>query len=236
MDSPYRSARTPTQERREALRRELEAAEERVVSLAHAIEQRDTLAGELERLDREARQESQRHTPRLRSLKVAAPCSARWEDMVGDQTKRFCGGCLKNVYDLSAMSAEAAEALLDAGSDDPPCVRFTRRADGTVLSGNCSVGAVRRGLERAVVSALGLGVGAAAAIHLTLGEPTHLSTPQRVGKSYEEATTPLDPRRPPSIDRANEGWTMGVVAPTRHPTEKPKSPHSCPPGDPLCSG
>lgn len=78
----------------------------------------------------------------LKTLQIASPCAARWEAMAGDERKRFCGECRKNVYNLSAMTATEAEALLQtAGADGrPPCVRFYRRADGTVLTSDCPIG------------------------------------------------------------------------------------------------
>ena len=94
----------------------------------------------------------------LDDLRVASPCSARWEDMAGDERVRFCSGCRLHVYDLSAMTrAEAAELV--ASVSGRLCVRFYRRADGTVLTRDCPVGlrAVRArivaGLSRAGAAA-----------------------------------------------------------------------------------
>lgn len=83
----------------------------------------------------------------LESLKVASPCPASWEGMTGDDRVRHCGGCRKNVYNLSAMSRREAENLVRT-TECRLCVRFFRRADGTVLTADCPVGlaAVRRRL------------------------------------------------------------------------------------------
>lgn len=72
-------------------------------------------------------------------IRVASPCSASWDAMDGDDRARFCVHCTKNVYDLSAMSRAEAEALV-RGKEGRLCVRFYRRADGTVLTDNCPVG------------------------------------------------------------------------------------------------
>ena len=40
----------------------------------------------------------------LDSIKVASPCSADWEGMVGNNRQRFCGQCKLNVYNLSGMT------------------------------------------------------------------------------------------------------------------------------------
>ncbi len=88
-------------------------------------------------------------TPFLESLKVASPCSVPWEGMKGDARVRRCAGCRKNVYNLSAMTRPEAEDLV-RGTEGRLCVRFFRRADGTVLTADCPVGlrAVRRRMAR----------------------------------------------------------------------------------------
>ena len=99
-------------------------------------------------------------TPVLERLRVASACPVSWETMAGDERVRHCGQCRLNVYDLSAMSRREAEALV-AGREARLCVRFFRRADGTVLTRDCPVGlaAVRRRLSRigsAVAAAFGI--------------------------------------------------------------------------------
>ena len=75
----------------------------------------------------------------LDSIHIASPCSANWNEMYGNERKRFCGDCKLNVYNLSDMTRQEAENLLLA-SEGRLCVRFFRRADGTVLTKNCPVG------------------------------------------------------------------------------------------------
>lgn len=97
----------------------------------------------------------------LNNLQIASPCPARWEDMVGDERTRFCSQCQLDVHNLSAMTAEEAAAfVVDARSRGRGCVRFYKRADGTVLTRDCPVGwrAVRARMvkraERCVAAAL----------------------------------------------------------------------------------
>lgn len=89
------------------------------------------------------------HTSPLGSVRVAAPCSADWDAMVGTDRARFCGQCRLNVYNLSGMTKREAEQLI-ASSEGRLCVRFYRRADGTILTENCPVGlrALKRRLSR----------------------------------------------------------------------------------------
>lgn len=92
--------------------------------------------------------------PFLASVQIAAPCPAKWSEMKGDHRVRHCDACKKNVYNLSAMATEEAEALL-AATEGERCVRLYRRADGTVLTNNCPVG-----LRRARARTLAVGIAA----------------------------------------------------------------------------
>jgi hypothetical protein len=100
--------------------------------------------------------------PLLENVAIAAPCKASWDAMVGDDRVRFCGQCEKNVYNLSAMPRDEAEALL-AAREGKMCVRLYKRADGTVMTSDCPVGVKRRRRRRAVAGVLGGGMMAATA-------------------------------------------------------------------------
>jgi len=75
----------------------------------------------------------------LDTIDVATPCSAPWSDMTGDERVRHCEQCKLNVYNLSEMSERQATALVEK-TEGRLCVRFLRRADGTVLTKDCPVG------------------------------------------------------------------------------------------------
>ncbi|MBD0325380.1 MAG: hypothetical protein ICV68_03060 [Pyrinomonadaceae bacterium] len=92
----------------------------------------------------------------LEHVRVAAPCSADWEQMHGSEKVRFCAECNLSVYNLSEMTKKEAERLI-VQNEGWLCVRFYRRTDGTILTNNCPVGlrAIKRRLSRtanAVVS------------------------------------------------------------------------------------
>ncbi len=81
-------------------------------------------------------------------LRVASPCSEKWDRMTGDERARFCGLCKKSVYDLSKMTTqEAVELVRQREAGAPPCVRFFMRPDGTVMTADCPEGR-RRVLRR----------------------------------------------------------------------------------------
>lgn len=84
---------------------------------------------------------------RLKHVQVAAPCKADWSQMMGSERVRFCGQCSLNVYNLSGMSRADAEALI-ARTEGRLCVRFYRRADGSIITGDCPVGL--RAIQRRV--------------------------------------------------------------------------------------
>lgn len=120
---------------------------------------------------------TRRALPVLEAVKIASPCNASWDEMKGDDRVRFCGGCEKNVYNLSAMAREEAESLLRA-KEGNLCARLYRRADGTVITADCPVGAKRVRRRRLALATVGgaamtamaaLGIGAARTV--TMGEP-----------------------------------------------------------------
>lgn len=75
----------------------------------------------------------------LQEIRIASPCEASWEAMQGDERARFCGQCQKHVYNLSAMSAPDAAALVRE-KEGRLCVRYFARPDGTMLAEDCPVG------------------------------------------------------------------------------------------------
>jgi hypothetical protein len=99
----------------------------------------------------------------LENIRIASPCTASWDAMIGDDKSRFCGQCKLNVYNLSAMSRQAAGELVRK-RDGRLCVRFYRRDDGTMLTQDCPVGLAR--LRKKLVRLVG---GLAAAIAFAVG-------------------------------------------------------------------
>jgi hypothetical protein len=81
----------------------------------------------------------------LDHVRVAAPCPADWDQMIGSERMRFCGQCSLNVYNLSRMTRSEAESLI-ARNEGRLCVKFYRRHDGSIIIKDCPVGlrAIRR--------------------------------------------------------------------------------------------
>jgi hypothetical protein len=152
------------------------------------------LVAELDRVRRTLHARAPRSLPLLDDVRVASPCHERWDAMTGDEQVRFCGGCRKNVYDLSAMTREAAQTLI-ASREGSLCVRFYRRADGTILTADCPTGVRRKRVRVA------LAVGAVTA--LAAGAAAHAQRPAPmmgdVGPATHAVTvTPATPT-PPTV-------------------------------------
>ncbi len=99
-----------------------------------------------------------RFTNNLNDVRVASPCPAEWDGMIGTDRVRFCGQCELSVYNLSSMSRREAESWI-ARTEGRLCVRFYRRKDGSIITQDCPVGlrALKRRaqrIKRAVASSL----------------------------------------------------------------------------------
>jgi hypothetical protein len=150
---PYRNDEEAVEARRIELERELADVKERSNEFAYLSWKQRELEKEIAELKKRKLGYARARLPMLAQTKIASPCSASWEKMTGDDQVRFCDGCQKNVYDLSAMTSVEAEALLREKEGDL-CARFYRRADGTIMTSDCSVGVRKKRVQRAAGAAL----------------------------------------------------------------------------------
>src|SRR5688500_9952744 len=72
----------------------------------------------------------------LKRIRIATPCSARWEEMEGTDRERFCRLCSRHVYNFSALSPAEIQQLVQQ-REGRLCARFYQRADGTMLTADC---------------------------------------------------------------------------------------------------
>lgn len=147
----------------------------------------------------------------LENIRIAAPCSADWDDMAGDERVRFCGKCEKNVYNISEMTRAEAEALVTA-KEGRLCVRLYQRQDGTVLTTDCPVG-VRRQRLRARVWAAVSGAAASAALVLGLVGGRHARADLAIGGSHDKNGKVTQPKPPPHPEVRVMGGAVAVVQP-----------------------
>lgn len=101
-----------------------------------------------------------KYTNPLNGVRIASPCSADWNEMYGDERRRFCAECKLNVYNLSDMSQGEAENFL-INSEGRVCLQIYRRKDGTILTKDCPVGwqALKKKVSRAATAVFALIMG-----------------------------------------------------------------------------
>ena len=182
----------------------------------------------------------------LDNVRIASPCPAEWDGMIGDDRVRYCGQCTKNVYNLSAMSREDAEALLRAGLEreglggEGVCIRIYRRPDGTVLTADCPDGVRRKKRRLALFGAVGGGLMAATALGAELAgtSVTQGSPPMHVMGDVAEPVHAMG-----DVPTMGEPAVMGSVAEppfpvpvTTPPIKNPQRPMTAPPVPPTPRG
>ncbi|MEZ4390179.1 MAG: hypothetical protein R3A48_03710 [Polyangiales bacterium] len=159
----YRDDLEAMQARLQQLEGELDGVRRDRARLQRAVLDEPRLVTELDRLRRTLHARAPRHLPLLDNVRVASPCHERWDEMTGDAQARHCARCDKSVYNLSAMTRDAAEALLRQ-REGRICVRYYRRVDGTILTADCPVGVRRKRVQLAAaagaLTALAAGVAA----------------------------------------------------------------------------
>lgn len=160
----------------------------------------------------------------LSNLKIASPCSAKWDEMYGNESKRFCGDCKLNVYNLSGMTKYDAENLL-ANSEGRVCVRYFQRSDGTVLTADCPVGwaKVRQRLSVCTTAIFSLVIALIGGIFSVsvlrknadivgrFNVPFVTPTPKPVIMGAIAMPTP-SPSPKATPDGKRDGWTLGKPA------------------------
>jgi hypothetical protein len=136
-------------------------------------------------------------TSPLEGVRVAAPCPADWEKMVGDERMRYCGQCSLHVYNLSGMTKREAESLV-SNAEGRLCVRYYRRADGSILTRNCPVGlrAVKQRVSRIAGAMLSAVLGFFAGLGLDLGTRPAPTTMRTMG---EMVVMPVEPNLAPPL-------------------------------------
>lgn len=221
---PYRNDEEAVEARRIELERELADVKQRSTEFAYLSWKQRELEKEIAELKKRKLGYARARLPMLQQTKIASPCHASWENMTGDDQVRFCGGCQKNVYDLSAMTSTEAEALLRE-KEGNLCARFYRRTDGTIMTSDCSVGVRKKYVQRAAGAALLFG-GAAMAFSAIESRASHNTAGHTMGlaamddsqpQTYplpEMGTAAPPVAQPPQVDPQQQSTrAMGVTAP-----------------------
>lgn len=175
MSEPYRDEANAIEEK-------LRQIDEELAHIDAASARRQTLQREANELARRLREA--RRSP-LDDVRIASPCSARWDDMVGDERVRHCAACDKDVFHISGMTRAEAVALVTKRAG--LCIRMFKRADGTVMTSDCPVGVRKKRVRRLAV--LGAGIGAALGGGLLYAWVDPAST-ARLSGSHVQVETP----------------------------------------------
>jgi hypothetical protein len=169
--------------------------------------------------------------PILDNIRVATPCKADWNEMVGDERVRHCMKCDKDVFNLSQMTRDDAESLLRETQGNL-CARYFQRADGTILTSDCAVGKQQRRRRRVMAvgaAALLAGGGAFTWKLMTHDEPMaqltgDISTHEMLGGLQPPPPDQAIPEHA-NIETASPDLVMGQ---TMAPVEPPHTSHKAP--------
>ncbi|MBV9210033.1 MAG: carboxypeptidase regulatory-like domain-containing protein, partial [Acidobacteria bacterium] len=91
----------------------------------------------------------------LDRINTNKPCTADWDEMIGNEQVRFCSHCSLSVHNLSAMTRKEAMRLV-IKSKGNLCARYVRRPDGRVQTTDLvlhQIGAVKRRASRLAAGA-----------------------------------------------------------------------------------
>jgi hypothetical protein len=171
VSTPYRNEIDALRERKASLEAEIARLRDQTTRLDELRAREAELANELAGVDGRLRAGMpKRGLPLLDQVRVASPCTAEWNEMLGDERVRFCLSCEKNVYNLSSMAKDDAEALLRERVGDDLCIRFYQRTDGTILTADCPVGVKKKRRKKLALAVAGAGAMAAAAATMFMKE------------------------------------------------------------------
>jgi hypothetical protein len=207
MVAPYRNDHDALMARLVGLIDELASIRSRASALRDLERTEQDVEREIANVRRTVARVAPTRLPLLERVSIAAPCSAEWSSMTGDERTRFCAQCQKHVYNIASMSAEEAEAFL-RGAGGEACLRIYRRTDGTVLTSDCSVGVRRRSRRRVVGSLVG-GSLVSAGVLLTLEKPP---PPAPIVARMASLPTPTEATAVPSVEPTTS--PVATAAPT----------------------
>jgi len=191
-------------------RNDVDALAARHAALAAEADQVARKRDEARQLLDEARAKARQ--PVLANIRVASPCSEAWAQMNGDDRVRACAKCQQNVYNLSAMTREQAEALVRERNGGRLCVRYFQRFDGTILLADCELGRKskrrRRVIAAGIAASVAAGIGGIAAQHST----KHVEEVAGMMVMGEASVNEL----PPSVDPAPPAQGIDIEATVPH--------------------
>ncbi len=151
----------------------------------------------------------------LDNVYLASPCSIPWDSMSGTERERSCTGCSRTVYNISDMTRREAEALLLAKGTSE-CLKFYRRADGTIMTDDCprALRKVRDQCKVAVQIAVGL-------VAFVLALPAALAQSVQTGDTTPLKNTIQDTMASPVVQKNIPQNMMPAGGISYRPVEPP---------------
>jgi len=153
-----------------------------------------------------------RFSNQLDTVRIATPCEGNWDEMVGDHRVRHCELCNRNVFNLSGMSRQAAEAML-TNTEGKVCVRFYRRSDGTIITADCPAGI--RAFRRKIARTAGASLSAVLTFFAGLGLYSRFQPNTQIQQIDPVKYSPIEIKLPEKTieQKTNYGPVMGEKAP-----------------------
>lgn len=147
-------------------------------------------------------------------LHVETPCEKRWNDLEGNGGKRHCEACALHVIDGSALTKEAAEAVVTEArsTGDRVCMRMLVDKSGQFVHRESAP-------EHKGLSAWKAGAVFAAGALVSCGEGAETPNdpgPAATEEGIETPSTEPPSERPPEI--------LGAICYVEEPVEEPPGP------------
>ena len=154
--------------------------------------------------------------------KIEKPCPANWDEMKGDEKRRFCEHCQLHVHNLSAMTQAEQQALVTSAGDRK-CVTYISET-GTKVVDSRSWFHLQSSWLRRVAATVIAGIGSFFVAGCHSSRTTGMVPPPEVSPTKTDA----DAKRTmgsPVVPPPAQTWgrrLMGRVQMTRKPTTPPK--------------
>lgn len=125
---------------------------------------------------------------KLETINLAFSCPMDWDKMTGDNQTRYCPECKLSVYNISSLSSIEATKLINSNENEL-CIKLYRRADGTVLTKDCSVGI--KVIKKKITTNI---VVASLAVLLSIGN-ANAQTPSQLPQTPQSSQLPQFPQK-----------------------------------------
>ena len=149
-------------------------------------------------------------------LHIAKPCPKRWDELQGDDRKRFCGECQLHVHNLSAMPVRERNEFV-AQSGGRLCIAYVQRPDGSMVTPSTWAfwRKIFAPIRWALASALAMLLPGCAS-RATLGRPSTVGKPGPSCPTHQQKNV-----------RANDAgaMTLGEYMPVNPSPQSKASPH-----------